>query len=98
MRYMSEKQFERFLVKHLKNWLEGRIKVGDRFQFRSTDSENTVQLLAALHEIADGSIEDGNTNLSYLNINGIQVLITKHTKNRDVSDQYFTDYYLTKLK
>ena len=54
---MSEKQFESFLVSHLKGWLAQRLKSGDRFQFRSTDPENTVRLLAALRDASDGTVQ-----------------------------------------
>ena len=44
---MSEKQFEVFLVELLKDWLVAKIKAGDRFEFRSTDPDNTIALLKA---------------------------------------------------
>ncbi|WP_345427369.1 DNA phosphorothioation-dependent restriction protein DptH [Halioxenophilus aromaticivorans] len=95
---MSEKQFEGFLVNHLKTWLSERLKPGDRFQFRSTDPENTVRLLAALRDAADGAVQDEETPLSYLNINGIQVLIAGHAEERSVEDGCYTDNYLAKLR
>lgn len=95
---MSEKQFESFLVSHLKGWLAQRLKSGDRFQFRSTDPENTVRLLAALHDAADGSVQDEGTSLSYLDVNGIQVLIAGHADERSVEEGCYTDNYLAKLR
>lgn len=95
---MSEKQFEGFLVDHLKQWLAIRIKAGDRFQFRSTDSENTVRLLTALHRAADGTIQDGDTTLYYLDTNGIQVLIAGHAEGKTVQDGCYTENYLAKLR
>ncbi|MGJ3254914.1 MAG: DNA phosphorothioation-dependent restriction protein DptH [Alcanivorax sp.] len=95
---MSEKQFEGFLVSHLKTWLAERIKPGDRFQFRSTDPENTVRLLAALRDAADGFVQDEETLLSYLNVNGIQVLIAGHAEEKMVEEGCYSDNYLAKLR
>ncbi|ABC33661.1 conserved hypothetical protein [Hahella chejuensis KCTC 2396] len=95
---MSEKQFEGFLVNHLKTWLAERLKPGDRFQFRSTDPVNTVRLLAALRDASDGSVQDEETPLSYLNVNGIQVLIAGHAEERKVEYGCYTDNYLAKLR
>ncbi len=95
---MSEKQFETFLIENLREWLEGRVKAGDRFQFRSTDPENTVKLLQELHETADGHIEDGETNLDYLQVGAIRVLIAGHAEQSDVDAGCYTDNYLAKLR
>lgn len=95
---MSEKQFETFLIENLREWLEGRVKAGDRFQFRSTDPENTVKLLQELHETADGHIEDCETNLDYLQVGAIRVLIAGHAEQSDVDAGCYTDNYLAKLR
>ncbi|WP_301391263.1 hypothetical protein, partial [Thalassolituus sp. UBA2107] len=95
---MSEKQFESFLVSHLKGWLAQRLKSGDRFQFRSTDPENTVRLLVALHDASDGTFQDEGTSLSYLDVNGIQVLIAGHADEKSVAEGCYTDNYLAKLR
>lgn len=95
---MSEKQFEAFLIEHLRDWLQGRVKAGDRFQFRSTDPENTIKLLQELHKAADGYIEDGDTHLDYLQVGAISVLIAGHTEQSDVDAGCYTDNYLAKLR
>lgn len=95
---MSEKQFESFLVSHLKGWLAQRLKSGDRFQFRSTDPENTVRLLKALHDASDGTVQDEGTSLSYLDVYGIQVLIAGHADEKSVAEGCYTDNYLAKLR
>jgi DNA phosphorothioation-dependent restriction protein DptH len=95
---MSEKQFEAFLVNHLKGWLASRIKAGDRYQFRSTDPDNTVRLLAALNEAADGMVPDADISLSYLDVNGIQVLIAGHAEGKSVVEGCYTENYLAKLR
>lgn len=95
---MSEKQFESFLVEHLKNWLIGRVKAGERFQFRSVDPDNTIKLLAALHDAADGSISDGDTQLNYLLVDNIKVLIAGHAEEGGMDVGCYTDNYLAKLR
>lgn len=95
---MSEKQFEGFLVNHFKTWLAERINPGDRFQFRSTDPENTVRLLAALRDAADGFIQDEETLLGYLKVNGIQVVIAGHAEEKSVKEGCYSDNYLAKLR
>ena len=95
---MFEKQFEGFLVRHLKAWLSSRLKPGDRFQFRSTDPDNTVRLLSALRDTSDGIVDDEGTNLSYLEVNGIQVLIAGHAEEKSVTEGCYTDNYLAKLR
>ncbi|UTW49822.1 DNA phosphorothioation-dependent restriction protein DptH [Bacterioplanoides sp. SCSIO 12839] len=95
---MSEKQFEGFLVRHLKDWLTSRLKPGDRFQFRSTDPDNTVRLLSALHDSADGTVDDEGTSLSYLDVNDIQLLIAGHAEEKSVEQGCYTDNYLAKLR
>ncbi|ART63123.1 DNA phosphorothioation-dependent restriction protein DptH [Kushneria marisflavi] len=95
---MSEKRFESFLVENLKNWLTGRVKAGERFQFRSTDPDNTIELLSALHEAADGSIMDGKTKINYLLVDNIKVLIAGHTEEYGVEDDCYTENYLAKLR
>ncbi|WP_349618330.1 DNA phosphorothioation-dependent restriction protein DptH [Azotobacter salinestris] len=95
---MSEKQFETFLTEHLRDWLKERIKPGDRFQFRSTDPENTVKLLTALRNAADGFFQDQDHTLSYLLINGIPLLIAGHADGKSVTDGCYTDNYVAKLR
>ncbi|EAT12955.1 DNA phosphorothioation-dependent restriction protein DptH [Bermanella marisrubri] len=95
---MSEKQFEGFLVRHLKDWLAVRLKPGDRFQFRSTDADNTVRLLSALRDAADGVVNDEGTELSYLDVNGIKLLIAGHAEEKSINEGCYTDNYLAKLR
>lgn len=95
---MSEKQFESFLVEHLKNWLIGKVKAGERFQFRSLNPDNTIKLLAALHDAADGSISDGDTRLNYLLVDNIKVLIAGHAEEGGMDVGCYTDNYLAKLR
>jgi len=95
---MSEKQFEAFLVEHLKSWLATRVKAGDRFQFRSTDPDNTVKLVAALHQAADGTRVDGDHDLHYLKINDLEVIIAGHAEEKTIADGCYTENYLARLR
>ncbi|MDO6682426.1 DNA phosphorothioation-dependent restriction protein DptH [Oceanobacter sp. 5_MG-2023] len=95
---MSEKQFEAFLVEHLKSWLTPRVKSGDRFQFRSTDPDNTVKLIAALQQASDGTRVDGDHLLHYLAVNGLQVIIAGHAEGKSVDDGCCTENYLAHLR
>ncbi|MCM5705634.1 DNA phosphorothioation-dependent restriction protein DptH [Larsenimonas salina] len=95
---MSEKQFESFLVENLKNWLTERVKAGERFQFRSTDPENTIKLLSAIHNAADGSMMDGETQLNYLLIDDVKVVIAGHSEEYGIDEGCYTENYLAKLR
>lgn len=95
---MSERRFEAFLVRNLKGWLATRIKPGDRFQFRSTDPKNTVSILAALRSASDGEVSDGEQPLSYLNIDGVKLIIAGHAEEKAVEQGCYTDNYLAKLR
>lgn len=95
---MSEKQFEAFLVRNLQEWLATRIKPGDRFQFRSTDAENTEILLSALRSTSDGTINDEGQALSYLDIAGVKLIVSGHAEGKKVEQGCYTDNYLAKLR
>ncbi len=95
---MSKKQFEAFLVEHLKSWLTPRIKKGARYQFRSTDPENTVRLIEALHQASSGQRVDNNHTLHYLEINGLQVVIAGHAEDKSVKNGCYVENYLARLR
>lgn len=95
---MSEKQFEVFLVELLKDWLVAKIKAGDRFEFRSTDPDNTIALLKALRAQSQSFTDAEGQVLYYLDLAGIKLVFAGHAEDVSVSDGCYTDNYLAKLR
>ncbi|MFC0116917.1 DNA phosphorothioation-dependent restriction protein DptH [Pseudoalteromonas xiamenensis] len=53
---MSEKQYEDFLVEHFCNWAATGLEDESRFQFRSSDLENSIALYSALLRAANAKV------------------------------------------
>jgi DNA phosphorothioation-dependent restriction protein DptH len=56
MQFMSEKQYEDFLVEHFCKWAKKGFEGESRFQFRSPDSANSQKLYEALLRGADTTV------------------------------------------
>lgn len=98
MQCMSEKQFEAFLVERLQGWLKGRIAPGERFQFRSTDPENTRKLMDALRAVAGETFLDGENPLSFFRVDGIRLIVAAHSDSPELVPGSYTDNYLAHLR
>lgn len=95
---MSEKHFEDFLINNLRGWLQDRIEVGARYQFKSPDPENTARLVSKLLASRDGTLELDGQELSFLSINGYRLLIAGHLEQHDVQKGCYTDNYISSLR
>lgn len=95
---MSEKHFEDFLINNLRVWLQDRIEVGARYQFKSPDPENTVRFVSKLLENRDGTIELSGQKLSFLSINGYRLLVAGHLELHDVHNGCYTENYISSLR
>lgn len=97
MRYMSDVQFEEFLVKQLFEWLRPRIVSGQRFQYRSTDNENTSRLIAHFQNVASGSIDVVGTLIPFVGVGETQLLCVSHSDVSNVNAG-FNENYISMLR
>ena len=91
---MSKKQFEDFLVDLLFIISEISIRNGFRYQFRSPDFENSIRLFYAISNRKNGTILDGDIELSFLDIHGVKLIIVLHGEN----ENGFTENYISRLR
>ena len=95
---MSERHFEAFLVKNLRDWLKNRISKGARYQFKSPDPENTVALVSELLSNRDGVLSVRDQELSYLDIDGFRLLVVGHLEKHDIQNGCYTENYISYLR
>jgi DNA phosphorothioation-dependent restriction protein DptH len=95
---MSEKHFEAFLVSNLKDWLQGRITKGARYQFKSPDPENTIGLISELLASRDSVLDVHGQEISYLAIDGCRLLVAGHLEQHDVQNGCYTENYISSLR
>lgn len=95
---MSERHFEAFLVKNLKNWLKGHISKGARYQFKSPDPENTVALVSELLSSRDGVLSVHDQQFSYIDIDGFRLLVVGHLEQHDIQNACYTENYISNLR
>jgi DNA phosphorothioation-dependent restriction protein DptH len=95
---MSEKHFEAFLVINLRDWLQSRIEAGARYQFKSPDPENTTGLVSELLTRSDGQLRYGEHELSYLEVNGVRLLVAGHLEQPDLQNGCYTENYISNLR
>ena len=91
---MLEKQFEDFLVEQLKKWGNKDLNPGFRYQFKSPDNTNSELLLSALLRRKAGKIQDGVTELSFIELNGVKLIPVLHGN----SLQGYTENYISRLR
>ena len=91
---MSEKQFEDFLVEQLVKWGSKDLKPGFRYQFKSPDNKNSESLLSALLRQQAGKIQDGATELPFVELNGVKLICVLHGN----SLYGYTENYISRLR
>ena len=89
---MSETQFDAFLAKQLIEWLETGIAAGQRYQFRSSDSSNTLRMISHFRNAASGAIDVHGTQIPYVRIAGVQLLCVAHSDTTEVAEGYNENY------
>ena len=95
---MSEKHFEAFLIKNLRDWLKSRIEPGARYQFKSPDPENTKNLVDQLVISRDGVLSVEEQNLSFLNVGNQRLIIAGHLEQHDITHACYTENYISRLR
>jgi DNA phosphorothioation-dependent restriction protein DptH len=95
---MSEKHFEAFLIKNLRDWLESRIEPGARYQFKSPDPDNTKKLVDRLSASRSGVLSADNQDLSFLNIANQRLIIAGHLEQHDIANTCYTENYISRLR
>jgi len=91
---MLEKRFEDFLVDLLKKWGDKNLIAGFRYQFKSPDNTNGELLLSALLRLQAGNILDGYTELPFVELNGVKLIVVLHGN----SLQGYTENYISRLR
>ncbi|EGF24921.1 DNA phosphorothioation-dependent restriction protein DptH [Rhodopirellula baltica] len=94
---MSETQFDSFLATRLTDWLSDRVVAGERYQFRSSDSQNTTQMIRQLHDLKSGVVDVKGTRIPFMNVAGMKLLCVAHSDNRDINDG-FNENYISMLR
>ena len=97
MRCMSEVQFDVFLKDQLVAWLNERIVAGRRYQFRSSDGENTQNLIRAFCTAASDAVEVGDTSIPCIVIGGVRLVCVAHSDD-GVSATAFNENYISMLR
>lgn len=94
---MSETQFDAFLAKQLIEWLDTRIVAGQRYQFRSSDSTNTLRMISHFRGSASGAIDVHGTQIPYVQVGGMRLLCVAHSDAPGVNDS-FNENYISMLR
>ncbi|WP_422410178.1 MULTISPECIES: DNA phosphorothioation-dependent restriction protein DptH [unclassified Endozoicomonas] len=94
---MCAVQFEQFAVERIKGWLDQNVQVGEKYQLRSTNLNNTQRLYAEIYKCTQSFFYDG-TELRYFVVNGIKVIFATHFDEQEAPDQYFNEYYISHLR
>ena len=95
---MSEKHFENFLIKNLRDWLETKVEPGARYQFKSPDPDNTRKLIDQLTASRDGVLSVEGQDLSFLNIANQRLVIAGHLEQHDIAHSCYTENYISRLR
>ncbi|WP_066017029.1 DNA phosphorothioation-dependent restriction protein DptH [Endozoicomonas atrinae] len=90
--------FEQFLTNRLTLWLESKITPGSRYQFQSPDAKNTQSLFNALKSKADDFILLEDTQLPYIQINGIRLIFVAHADSNQKLASRFSENYISMLR
>ena len=95
MRFMSSRQFEKFLAKCLINWAKDSLQPGFRYQFKSPDVDNSSLLYEAFLEISgENAINYRNHKHPYVDCNGIKLIPVLHHEDGNG----FTENYISHLR
>lgn len=90
---MSVKQYETYLAETFIEWVSGIIQPGERYQFKSPDPDNALQLWQAFVDLAgDNQLEIApEQRLACLSCNGIQLIPVLH----GAAAPAFTENYIS---
>lgn len=93
---MSVKQYETYLAETFIEWVSGIIQPGERYQFKSPDPDNALQLWQAFVDLAgDNHLEIApEQRLACLSCNGIQLIPVLH----GAAAPAFTENYISHLR
>ncbi len=92
---MSAKQYNDYLVQCFIDGVSQEIQAGLRYQFKSPNTENSLELYAAFLRKADKkSIHVGEVSLPFLTCSGVQVIPVLH----DCDGEGFTENYISFLR
>ena len=93
---MSVKQYETYLAETFIEWVSGIIQPGERYQFKSPDPDNALQLWQLLLTPAgDNHLEIApEQRLACLSCNGIQLIPVLH----GAAAPAFTENYISHLR
>lgn len=93
---MSVKQYETYLAETFIEWVSGIIQPGERYQFKSPDPDNALQLWQAFVDLAgDNQLEIApEQRLACLSCNGIQLIPVLH----GAAAPAFTENYISHLR
>ena len=94
---MSETQFDAFLATQLIEWLNDRMVAGQRYQFRSSDSDNISRMISHFRGAASGFLDLHGTIIPHVQANGIRLLCVAHSDIQDVS-LGFNENYISMLR
>lgn len=91
MQYMSDRQFNEFLVSHFRTWAITKLKVGFRYQFTCPDSAKGFNLYNAFMAIADSSIYVEEVKLRTIKLGDIELIPVYEGVS-------FTENYIARLR
>lgn len=92
---MSAKQYNDYLVQCFIDGVNNEIQAGLRYQFKSPNTENSLELYAAFLRKADKQcIHVGDVSLPFLVCSGVQVIPVLH----DCDGEGFTENYISFLR
>lgn len=103
---MFVKPFNEFLIDILLDWLEPRISIGYRYQYRSSNPDNTLSLIDELNKRLTSSVSFGDFSLPFVEVNGVKLIVAIHQDiyNPDVemdSEEVryrYTENYISMLR
>lgn len=91
---MSVKPFEQYLAEDFLAWALRKARPGFRFQFKSPDASNAVDLHRAFLAHATSSLAYDGTTLPIVRLESVNVLPVLHADN----DDGFTENYISHLR
>ena len=94
---MSETQFDEFLASQLFEWLSNRITAGQRYQFRSSDGENTSRIISYLRSAANGVVNVHGTEIPFVTVAQLRLVCVAHSDSLD-STHGFNENYISMLR
>ena len=98
---MSELQYENFLIDILSSWIrDENAAPGRRYHYQFPNSEDSVKLYSALLKAAPKAFQYEETQLRYLEIEGLRILFVRHSDSAsgEGDDISFSESYISMLR